>query len=394
QCSCEKKTTKIIYKVSLTHGRTKSCGCKQGENLVNTLMNNYGENCSARINNPRELWQIETLSSRDKLCEYIRNLGYKPTTQQLSHLLNVNDTTLLQVIHKYMMDDYIIISSMISEDELELCNYVKSISRFEVNTNVRNIIQPYELDIYIPEKKLAIEFNGNYWHSTKQKDSSYHQNKTIACAKQGIQLIHIFEYEWKNNKDKIKKFIYDKLNETKKIYARDTTVEEVSNLECIDFLNKYHLQGYISSAISIALKLNGDIIAVMSFGSSRFDDYQYELFRYCVKSDISIIGGAEKLFKYFVDRYTPNSIVTYSDISKFTGNVYSRLNFKVINITKPGYVWVNTNTNKVLSRYQTQKRKLVDSGLGTDAESEDIIMNREGYLKVYNSGNIKMVWKK
>lgn len=96
---------------------------------------------------------------------------------------------------------------MISEDEKESTDYIKSIYNNNIIIKDRTVIKPYELNIYIPEKRLAIEFNGNYWHSTEQKDYMYHQNKTIACAKQGIRLIHIFEYEWVNNKYKIKAFL-------------------------------------------------------------------------------------------------------------------------------------------------------------------------------------------
>jgi G:T-mismatch repair DNA endonuclease (very short patch repair protein) len=74
-------------------------------------------------------------------------------------------------------------------------------------TNDRSIIKPLELDIYIPDLKLAIEYNGSYWHSyhpikgtvLKQNDLNYstyrHQAKTIACLEQGIRLLHIYEDE-------------------------------------------------------------------------------------------------------------------------------------------------------------------------------------------------------
>lgn len=61
-------------------------------------------------------------------------------------------------------------------------------------------------------------------------------------------------------------------------------------------------------------------------------------------------------------------------------------------ITQLNYVWVDTNTNKVLSRYQTQKNRLVELNLGTEEQTGDAIMEALGYLKIYNSGNIKLTW--
>ena len=107
---------------------------------------------------------------------------------------------------------------------------------------------------------------------------------------------------------------------------------------------------------------------------------------------MKVIGGTDKLFKYFIRNHEFNSIITFSDITKFTGNVYTRLGFKPAGnnpITEPNYVWVNCS-NKVLSRYQTQKHKLIAQGLGKKDDTEDSIMKSHGYLKTYDSGNIRL----
>ena len=99
--------------------------------------------------------------------------------------------------------------------------------------------------------------------------------------------------------------------------------------------------------------------------------------------------------KTFIKEYKPISILTYVDISKFTGNSYTRLGFKPTKeepITEPNYVWVKEGTNNYLTRYQTQKHKLVREGLGTSEQTEDEIMRQLGYLRIYDSGNLKMEW--
>lgn len=284
----------------------------------------------------------------------------------------------------------------ISKKENELIAFIQSIYKGEVIQSCRDVIQPYELDIYIPSHKLAIEFNGDYWHSDVYKDRYYHQNKTIACAKQGIQLIHIFEYEWDNVacQEKIKQYLMDKIsNSAKRVFARKCEIREINSNIAYEFLNRYHLQGGCNSAVNIGAYIKDELIGVMTFGKPRFNHkYEWEIHRLCWKFGIKVVGGTERLFKYFLREYKPKSVITYVEISKFTGNVYSRLGFKPIKpnpITKPNYVWVNSD-GVVLTRYQTQKKKLVKQGFGVWEQTEDEIMHNNKYYKLYNSGNLRL----
>lgn len=89
----------------------------------------------------------------------------------------------------------------LSKNEVEIHEWLKSIYTGEIQLNSKIPNTLLELDFYLPEKKLAIEFNGNYWHSTRFKDKDYHLKKTQLCQEKGIQLIHIFEYEWLSSKE-------------------------------------------------------------------------------------------------------------------------------------------------------------------------------------------------
>lgn len=183
---------------------------------------------------------------------------------------------------------------------------------------------------------------------------------------------------------------------TKKIYARETLVSEVTYENVKQFLEDNHLQGSAHADINLVCKYKDNIVGVMTFGHPRFNqNYQYEIVRLCWKYNIHVVGGTEKLFKYFIKRYNPKNILTYVDISKFTGNIYTKLGFrptKKDTITKPNYVWVN-NEKEILSRYKTQKQKLINAGLVQGNETEDEVMTRLGYLKVYDSGNLKLEYK-
>ena len=93
----------------------------------------------------------------------------------------------------------------VSKAQDDIYKFLKSLDpSLKIIKQTRKIIAPLELDIYIPSLKLAIEYNGSFWHSLKKlNDKNYHLNKTKLCEEKGIKLIHIFEHEWNNKRDLI-----------------------------------------------------------------------------------------------------------------------------------------------------------------------------------------------
>lgn len=390
QCKCICGKTVNWTTSNITQDNIHSCGCM--ESYIMRVKKD------ALYNRKRTDMQLKYVESKENLEKVIlENTNTTITLKDLASILGTSLYNTSYYIDKYDLKRYITDMTFYSYDEREVGNYIES-KGIHIERHNKYILNGQELDIYIPDKRMAIEFNGSYWHSTIHKDKYYHQNKTIACAKQGIQLIHIFEHEWKNNKDSIINYLDYILDDTKTVYARKCTLHKVIDIdEEKDFLNKYHLQGYTHSEIALGLYYDNKLISLMSFGAPRFNhNYEYEIIRYCVASNYKIFGGAQKIFKYFIDNVDVQSIITYCNISKFTGNMYTRLGFTPIQpepITQPNYVWVGTD-NKVVTRYQTQKSKLIDKGYGTVDQSEDDIMYSLGYRKIYDSGNIELEWRR
>lgn len=113
-----------------------------------------------------------------------------------------------------------------SYQELELVDFLRktfpSLKIFNSNNKInRHIIPPYEIDVWIPEKNIGIEYNGSFWHSIeflqKYKETDMIDNdnmfmclkKKILCEQKNIHLIHIYEDEWILQKDAIKKLLID-----------------------------------------------------------------------------------------------------------------------------------------------------------------------------------------
>lgn len=405
RCSCEAQTEKIIRHTELLNGDSKSCGCKRSELYVNTMIDRYGETNILKLQtNPRSIEQIEAVRSRDSLLAFINKYcKEKPTVDDVSKLLGIKYANTLGYIHAYNLEDHVRFSSNSSKYEQQLVEYIRSlgVDESDIITGDRSILNGKELDIYIPSKRLAIEFNGNFWHSDIYKHKKYHQEKTIAAFRNNIQLIHIFEYEWVDERKRsiILNILKNKLSSTLGdiVYAKRCYVDDIGSQECSEFLNINHLQDSANAAIRLGLYFDDELIGVMTFGKSRFNtSYQYELIRLAWKSDIKVVGGAKKLFKYFICKYNPSSIISYCDISKFNGQVYFNLGFKPDKsefITTPNYVWLNPLENKVIHRYHTQKHKLIEAGLGSPDMTESEIMESIGFIRVYDSGNAKFVWE-
>ena len=288
----------------------------------------------------------------------------------------------------------ILVSDGTSDIENDIYLYIKSIYSGKIIQNDRSILNGKEIDIYLPEMNLAIEFNGLYWHSELYKDKMYHQEKTILCENKGIQLIHIWEDDWLDKKDIVKDIIQSKLGMNDKIPARKCTIKEVSSKESKEFLEKYHIQGNVNASIRIGLYYDDSLVEIATFGKlrnilhSNGQENQYELYRLCSKSGYTVVGGVSKLLTHFIRKYQPKQIVSYANLDISNGNVYNSF-FKKISITSPGYYWSKDGYKYHRSNFT--KHILVKNGYDKN-KTEEEIMHELGYYKVYDSGNIKYVW--
>ena len=279
--------------------------------------------------------------------------------------------------------------SSISSLETQINDYIKSLG---VET-----IQAYrvkgnkEIDIFLPKFNIGIEMNGLYWHNELFAKNDKHINKTNFFKELGIDIIHIFEDEWNYKKEIVKSILSNRLNmNINKIYARKCKIVELTNKDVKTFYNENHIQGAVSSKINIGLMYDDILVSVMSFAKGRIimsgNQDEWELTRFCNKTFTNIVGGASRLFKFFLEKYKPIKIISYSDIRYFDGSLYEKLGFKEKSKSKPNYSYVINDKRHY--RFNFRKSILVKQGFDPNKTEKEIMFERKMY-RIYDCGNIR-----
>jgi hypothetical protein len=295
----------------------------------------------------------------------------------------------------------------ISKWENEINSYINSLGIITIQS-CRTILDNYnELDIYIPDYNIGIECNGLYYHSEilGGKDRNYHKIKTINGNEKGVNILHIYEDEWKYKSDIIKSKLKNLfgLNSDNKIYARKCIINVIDPYIKNKFLNKNHIQGEDKSTISLGAYYNNELVAVMTFDNKRsfnkeknHNDNIYELKRFASKLNTNVIGIGSKLFKYFKSNYNVIKIVSFLDL-RFSiidkKNIYDILEFKKTKTIKPDYQYLNFKIfkNKRLHKfgYGKSSLKIKFPDIYSNDKTEWEIMQEAGYDRIWDCGKIK-----
>ena len=303
-----------------------------------------------------------------------------------------------------------------SKGEKEVVNFIREIYSGEIQENVFGILKDdefKELDIYIPEFNLAIEYDGWFYHSEgvlmfKSSDSEYdkrikelkyyHQKKTECCLKQGIRLIHILDILWNNyqKREIYKSIISSALNiYDSRHFARKLNFCEISSSEARLFFDENHIQGFASSSKYFALKSGNDIIQAMSFRLiSTHDKNECELNRMVTLKNNCVVGGFSKLLKNSLTALNLNSCISYVDLSVFDGKGYDKIGFEVISKVEPTYYYIFKE--KIHRREFGMRKnieKLHNEGLlpyWNSDETEEINMQKNKVPRLWDCGKLKV----
>ena len=290
----------------------------------------------------------------------------------------------------------------ISKAEDEIYNYlIGFFDKSEIVRRCRNILSDNkEIDIYIPSRKVGIEYNGIRWHSEEfGKDRHYHIGKLEDAEGKGITLIQVFEDEYLMHKD----IVLSKLRHVlgldlglPKVMARKCVVREIKRRdEAKEFLDRYHIQGYGSATVNLGCYHEGRLVAVMSFKQESRG--MWNLTRFASNTNVVCQGVGSRLFKHFVREYDPFEVKTFLDRRwehRIDDNLYVKMGFVVDRYEAPDYMYTDGRGTGRYHKFGFRKQILHRKYGLPLTMTEREMTEKLGYHKVWNCGLIRYIWKK
>lgn len=268
-----------------------------------------------------------------------------------------------------------------SKEENEVANFIGELN---VEFEKIKLENGQELDIYIPDKKIAFEFDGLYWHCELKKDKYYHSKKTYYCKEQGIRLIHIFEDEWLYKRDIVKSNIRHLLHKNiNRIYSRKCIIKVLDKDDTKCFLDKNSIKEISVPSINYGLIYDGEIVSIMSFKNIR--NKTYELMVFCNLLNTTITGGFAKLLKSFISDFNPSCIVSYVDKRWDNGELFDDNGFKHICDKNPDYSYIIGHKRETKTKYR--KKNLINQGFDANKTENEIMLER-GIPRIYDCGTM------
>lgn len=342
---------------------------------------------------------------RDKMCQTVRHPEDFNRDFIIGHFVKDKILDMESFKGYFGIDDYYACYRIMHHFDIELeykdnkqsqkqfVEYIRGIYDGEVVTDTRKVIGPSEIDVFLPELNIGIEFNGCYWHSLEMCGSSRkHQDKSKKCQDVGVELIHVWEDQWKHKTELVKTILKSRLgvlDVSKKIYARQCKIKEIDDKEYRKFVSVNHIQGYRRAEVMFGLFYHGELVQIASFSRTRglgknrdaIEAYEWEWIRGCPASNNVVIGGTSRLFKHFVRQYNPKSVLCYADWNLFNGRGYKECGFELDGYTEPDKFYVTASTCERINRNPYKYRQM-----------KELVQKKE-LLECYGAGSMRFVWK-
>ncbi len=314
------------------------------------------------------------------VIKYLEDTGYGPGSMQT--LIHFNSTRMVldNVIKRANRPD-LITNNSTSSVEKHLVEYIKSIYDGKIIENDRSILSPKEVDIYLPELNIAIEYNGLWWHSEKFVERKYHYNKYKECKDQGIKLYNIWSHIYNKNPEAVKQFIKNLIIPKERIYARKCKIT-MDKEKIKEFIKNNHLQGHARSHTYIGLEYNNELVMAISISDHHRKGKKVQVLNRVCFSKYNVVGGLNKLLK-LVDK----PLITWSDhCYSPTGDMYLNAGFEKDAELDLDYFYSDLNCNYTSKQSQSKKSSKCPENM---TESE--WANKRGLFKVWDCGKTRWI---
>ena len=323
------------------------------------------------------------MSGTDEAGEWLHDEHHidKHTLEQIGAKLGVRDGTVANYFRKHNLLN---VRFPFSVAEKEIAAFVSENIDTCIHTNTRAIITPLELDIYLPDHKLAIEYCGLYWHSTVHKPNNYHANKLKQCNDKGIRLITIFEDEWIYHSDLVKLKLLSALDRDPRpvVYARKCAITTLTSKQKEQFFEANHIQGSGPGSLTYGLIYEGNIVAAMTLIQQQ--DHHYILNRYATA--VRVVGGSSKLLKHFQRTNMWKCLTSFADLRWSEGNLYEQTGWTSTGTVLPDYSYIVQDRRVHKFNYRRKNLPKLLGDLFDPALSETVNTTNAGLHRIYNCG--------
>ena len=395
---CSSKSIEVRNKTAKTNMKKYGNSCSLNNEIVNykknkTWLKKYG--CNHIFQNEKIKLKIQNTLRKKHNNDLITNQGQVHLTKDIIEKINskeflyneyvINKKTYSEIardvgvstrtiwLHAKSFNIQSRTSSFRSSYENDIMSFIPS--NFIILKNVKDIIPPYELDLYLPDYKLAIEFNGIYWHSHNNEKNNVinrHYIKTKLCKRKNIKLLHIFENEWinKTKRQVWKSIINNKLNKNISLNINDCNIQDIKDINIINnFINDNSITCLDKFNLCVGLYNNNELLSIL-YGYYKNNKLISD---FCTKNNHFIKNSKKELIDFFIQKYKPYKIITKIDLRYNDITDYEELNMKYIRYEKPTFMYIKNN------KFYGEKN------INPIFENE--------YRKIWNCGKIILEWR-
>jgi len=369
----------FMYKSKLMGLRNKALYVKVHDEVYNDILEKTKEIDTDNINE-RIYCYLNDIKNPPK-CSCGNNLSFKNMSYGYFKSCSKDcsdNITKIPIVHK-------------SDKRQVADEFVEWLNSLELNYECdKKINSRYTVNFFFPDFKIAIDYVELYGGSELFYNKKHKINKLLYLKKQGIQLVTVFENEWKEKQDIVKSIISAKVKKFKlRVYARQCDLMEISQEDYKNFVLENHVQGYVAGKIKLGLFYNGELIQICSFGKSRFKKNEVELIRSCSRKYCQVVGGFSRLINYFVKEYNIRTIVSFADLRYFDAHGY--IDWEIIDVCNPNYWYWDQKHMGVESRIKYQKHKLPELLEHFDIKKTEVEnMYDNGFIRIWDCGNFKL----
>ena len=359
-CKCDCGNFKAIMSQSLINGSTHSCSCYQKEVASKLGRLSVKDLIGRTFGFLTVLYQVESIDDHARWHCICNNCGNEVDVSSTS-LIRGNTKSCGCLLHTSSMP------------ELEIKDYLQCLFPNTVVEKSR-VLDGKEIDIYLPEYNLGIEYNGSVYHATegaafKNKDKYYHRDKFLLAKSKGIHLISVFDVDWLDNKEIIKKYIHDLVAPQTCILADDCDVSLI-DIEIADSFEKSNMLLYNYSKCcdkALGIFYNNELIATIKFNSNRLDTTNItNVHSYTIKHGYDIIDGISKLISVYEANNVVDCLLVLLNNDYYSDNIYTKAGFNNIGVIAVPYYWTHKDTligESDIDSYNSQVYKVYRSGI-------------------------------